>query len=598
MSGGLDRARGAQPALSAVPWFLFAVVVAVFLPSVRNSFVDWDDHVTIVTNANIRGLGWAEIRWMFSSVLLGPYQPLSWLSLAFDHAVWGLDPTGYHLTSLLLHAANVVLVYWAAKRLLEQGMPSLALSSPGGVMFGASAAALLFGLHPLRVESVVWATERRDVLSAFFFLLSVIAYLRARAGTERVTMRGAAPFPVVSIAMFLLALLSKGSVMTLPIVLLMLDVFPLKRLPSDPRGWSSREARPVLVEKAPFLLLSLVFAAVAVYGQWAARAVRTLQESGLAERVGYAVYATGFYLWKTILPVRLSPHYEAPPDLRSVTMGIALGAALILSGTVAAWRARRKAPAFGVAWLVFLVLLAPVSGLLHVGTQIAADRYTYLPCLAWAILIGALAARLGGRSGRHASGAWAGVAVATAALALLTSRQIVVWRDTLTLWEHAARLSPGSAIAHYGRGHALATRERPEEAILAYREAIRLDPGYADARNNLATLLAEAGRLEEAEEHFLALEAVYPRDADLQYNLGLLVTRLGRRDEAKSRYRAALDREPALTSARINLAYLLGEEGNAEEANRLLVEGLANAPADTALQQALDRIRSRLRAAE
>jgi Tfp pilus assembly protein PilF len=568
---------------------LFAVTVTVFLPSLRNGFVDWDDHVTIVSNEGIRGLGWEQIRWMFSSFLLGPYQPLSWISLALDYMVWGLDPVGFHLTSLLLHAANVVLVFGLATRLFALGMPSVAAASPSGVIFGASVASLLFGVHPLRVESVVWATERRDTLSALFVLLAVIAYCtrdRADAGLDH-----KAPFPWAAFALFLLALLSKASVVGLPIVLLLLDVFPLRRLPSDPRAWASREARPVFLEKAPFFLASLVFSGVAVYGQWAARAVRTLSESGVVERAGYAAYAAGLYLWKSVVPVRLSPLYEAPADVGSVAAGIALGGTLVLAGSLAAWRGRRRAPAFAVAWVAFLALLAPVSGIVHVGNQIAADRYTYLPCLPLGIVVGTLAARLSSRPGAAVL-AWSAAVLATACLGLLTSRQIGVWRDSLTLWEHASRLAPESAIAHYGRGQALAARGRPGEAAAAYREALRIDPGYADARNNLATLLADAGQLDEALQHFLALEAADPKDAMLQYNLGLVATRLGRRDQAKARYRTALERQPALASARINLAYLLDEEGNLEGARALLSEGLASAPADTALRHALDHLAS------
>ncbi len=591
------------PSARALSVAVFLVVALTFLPSLRNGFVDWDDHVTIVDNPRIRALGWDEVRWMFTTFLLGPYQPISWLSLGVDYSLWGSNPAGYHLTSLLLHAANAVLVFWVAKRLLGAGIgragagaaATRAPSAAPAVSVGAVAASLFFALHPLRVESVVWATERRDVLTGFFLLLSLLAYLRAAAtGPIDDGSDGRPRFPVASFALFVLALLSKASVMAFPLVLLVLDVYPLRRLPRSVREWTNVGARVVLREKIPFALSAVAVAGVAVYGQATARALRTLEESGLAERAAYAVYAAGFYIAKSLAPLGLSPLYEAPPSLRAVA-GETFASAAFVAGLVAlAVRLRERVPGLLVACASYLALLAPVSGILHAGTHIAADRYTYLPCLPWAILLGGGAARLlarVGRSGAARSGVLllAGVAVAHASLAALTTRQIAVWRDTLTLWEHAARLDPGSAIAHFGRGHALATRGRAEQAIAAYREAVRLDPGYADARNNLGTLLAESGRLREAEEQFLAIEAVYPNDALLQYNLAIVADRLGRTEEAKTRYRAAIARQPAMASARVNLSIMLESEGRHDEAQSLLREGLALAPGDSLLVRALAR---------
>lgn len=585
--GSASRPGGLpEPALLLL---LFLVVAAAFLPSLRNGFVDWDDHVTILTNPSFRGLGWNNLRWMFTTFLLGPYQPLSWMSLGADYLVWGLNPAGYHLTSLLLHAGNAVLFFLAARRLLSLALPGVAASSPQSIAGGAILASLFFALHPLRVESVAWVTERRDVLSAFFLLLSLLAYLGASQAVRGPGADAGRRFPLAALALFAMALLSKASVATFPLVLLVIDVAILRRLRPGTRTWRDPEQRGVLLEKLPFMLLGLVFAVVAVYGQAAARAVRTLEESSLAERAAYALYGTGFYLWKTVAPFRLSPLYEAPGTLREISVAIAMSGALFLTVS-ALLKLRRSAVGLGAAWLSYLALLAPVAGLVHVGTQIAADRYTYLPCLAWAVLVGAGLARVLARGGHGGRAAIVVSLLVVAGLALLTTRQIPVWRDTLSLWQHTVRLAPGSSIAQYGLGEALGRRGRVEEAMAAYRKAIQINPRYADARNNLATLLAERGQLEQAREQFLAIESIYPKDATLQYNIGLVESRMGNREAAKGRYRAALARMPALASARVNLALLLEEDGETETARALLLEGLALAPADSLVARALEHL--------
>lgn len=600
-------------ALRLVSLAIFLAVLATFLPATRNGFVDWDDHVAIVGNPEIRGLGWQNIRWMFSSFLLGPYQPLAWLSLAIDYRLWGLDPRGFHLTSAIVHAANAALFFLVAAHLLAARSARLAGAGPSVVLLGAATAAIVFGLHPLRVESVAWATERRDVLSGFFVMLTFLAYVRGRAadgiemaarasgGTREAVARGGSGTVA---AFYLLALLCKASVVTVPLVLLLLDIFPLRRLPPSPRRWGEPGARAVLAEKVPLLLAAVLFSAVAWRGQILAKGARTLAEAGVADRLAAASYGAALYIAKTVVPSGLSPLYEFPRSPEVVHRLLAVGCLCVAGATALAVCWRGRAPAVLAAWVSYLVLLAPVSGLVRVGLQLAADRYTYLACLPWALLAGAGVARLGavragGSRGTAGVGrvprrfAVAGVLLLAGlgvSLAALSQRQIGVWRDTLSLWRRVTETDRASAVGHFGLGGALAKAGSVEEAIRAYREAVRLDPGFADARNSLATLLAESGRLEEARAEFLAIEAQYPSSPLVNYQIGLVEDRLGRPDAAIERYRKAIGLQPRMSSARANLALMLAERDAREEALALLAEGIALSPADSTLLRAHDHI--------
>lgn len=607
--------RGSRGFAIAACALVVAATVASFSPSLRNDFVDWDDHIAIQTNPHIRGLGPENIRWMFTSFHLGPYQPLAWLSLAADHAIWGLNPFGFHLTSLVIHAVNGLLVLALSLALLvhaeraRAGRPpagTLADAGDGGVasqgalLIGATVSALLFAIHPLRVESVAWATERRDVLMGFFLLLSSLTYVRAVALESDAA--GRRRRLVLSQVLYLLALLSKSSALGFPVVLLLIDAVVFRRLPLDPRRWLAAPSRAVLIEKLPYVLLAAVLAVVALRGQEEAHAIRDVDEAGIERRIGAAIYSPAFYLWKLALPVGLSPLYEAPRDFARMRPAVIASAIVLAAITVVVLSQRERRPALAGAWLSYAVLLAPVSGLVPIGSHVAADRYTYVAMLPFALLAGGAAVALlrrgrgdvaipiaaAGTTPRRALMAVLFVVALFASLGFATARQTRVWRDSLSLWEHALRLDPGSAIAQYGRGFALWRLGQEEAAIASYREAIRLSPDYADAHNNLGTILAQRGALDDAEQHFLAAERGYPANAISQYNLGIIAGKRGRLDEAAARYRRALAQRPEMSSARINLAQVLSTRGEADSARALLDEGLRIAPGDSSLVRAIE----------
>ncbi|HVO93543.1 MAG TPA: hypothetical protein VMT22_11915, partial [Terriglobales bacterium] len=258
--------------------------------------MDWDDYETLLNNIHFRGLGWPELRWMFTTFHMGHYQPLSWLTFSLDYLIWGMNPVGYHLTNLILHAANAAVFFFLCRQIFIVSLPFPA-SEPGhGIDLAAAVAALLFSIHPLRVESVAWATERRDGLSGLFFLIMLYAYFRASASAANRSHRG---WLLISISAFVLSLLAKATAITAPAVLLLLDLYPLRRLSGPWRSWFGPGGRQILWEKVPFALFALLFGALAIVAQHEAGALRPVQQYFFSYRLGQAFYGVMFYLWKS-----------------------------------------------------------------------------------------------------------------------------------------------------------------------------------------------------------------------------------------------------------------------------------------------------------
>jgi hypothetical protein len=371
-----------------IPSLVALMTLLVFSPALRNGFVNWDDLETIVDNENFRGFTGSHLRWMFTTFHLGHYQPLSWLSFALDYLFWGLNPFGYHLTNILLHAANGVLFYFVTLGLLRVATPS---SDAVVLRLAAGFSALFFAMHPLRAESVAWVTERRDVLSGFFLLSTILSYLKAVS--PAMDPGGKLRWGIVSVALYVLSLLSKASGMTLPLVLLILDVYPLRRLGGGAGKWFGADARPVWLEKLPFFIAALAAGVVALAAQHTAGALVSAETHDLTGRVIQGLYGISFYLVKTALPTNLAPLYEIPPDLHLFDWRVVFAAIIFLLCSLGFFLARHRWPAALAGWIAYLLLLAPVLGVAQSGLQLVADRYSYLSCLVWAILFAALLIR-------------------------------------------------------------------------------------------------------------------------------------------------------------------------------------------------------------
>ncbi|HNW44132.1 MAG TPA: tetratricopeptide repeat protein [Elusimicrobiales bacterium] len=585
-----------------LPLLVAALTFAVFLPALNNGFLNWDDLQNLTENPHYRGLGPEQLKWMFTTSYLGPYQPLSWMTLGLDYLAWGMDPFGYHLTNVLLHSLNALLCYLLCVKLFTPAGGT----ETADLRLSAGFAALFFALHPLRVESVAWVTERRDVLCGTFYLLALLSYLSTRPAEGE-------PSPwrrrLLPLAAFFLALLSKGMAVSLPLVLVLLDIYPLKRLPGGPARWFSRETREIWLEKIPFFALAAVFGALGYAFQAQANALSSYQAFGFSQRAAQVLFAVVFYIRKTLLPLELSPFYKLPDGFGLLNWQSLLAGCAVAAITAAAIALRRSRPAVPAVWSFYLAALSPVAGFVKLGVQSAADRYTYIPCLGFAVLAGAgLRACWRAAGGRRRNSCALLACLILSGLAALTWRQQGIWRDSETLWRHtlaldpeldfpnynlalaldaqgrtgeaekyyreALRFKPGFPQAHYNLGLLLAARGETEEAMLHYSAAIDSDPGHAQAHAKLGAALAARGRTGEAVSHYLAALRIDPAYAQAHNNLGLLLAGQGKTDAAIMHYRAALAANPGYAYAHNNLGLILAAQGKFDEAAGHYAEAL------------------------
>ncbi len=523
------------------------VTLAVFLPSIRNGFVDWDDAENFLNNPHYRGLGAANLRWMFTTMHLGLYIPVTWLTLGLDYVMWGMNPKGYHLTSVLFHTGNAVLFYMVAYRLLDLGFQGRI--TPLALHLGGAAAALLFSVHPLRVESVAWVTERRDTVSGLFVMLTVLAYLRAVRRGSSGKLHRASYWSAV--ALFALALLSKPSALALPLVLFALDVYPLRRLTAGTPRLLRRVVKVALVEKAPFLALSAAIGLLTLLTAFREGWISGLQEEGVLQRLAITGYGLAFYLWKSIWPSGLSPLYSLYRPIEPLSARYVLPGTVALLLTVIGVLMFRRWPAGLVAWASYVFLLLPVAGIAPNGLQIAADRYSYLPCLGGAVLAGAGLAWSwdASRSGRISAGigmAVLGAAVAVGSgLAALTVKQIAVWQDSVALWRQAAEVDVDSDLPVFFLGWALAEQGRVDEARLHFTRSLERVPETlpglrANFKLHLGLLEERAGNLGEAERNWREALVLDPKHPAAMIRLGLLLLRSGRLTEAAGMFESAV----------------------------------------------------------
>ncbi len=553
-------------------WFAFS-------PALDGAFLNWDDEANLVQNPHYRGLSPGHLRWMFTTTHLGPYQPLSWLSLALDHAVWGMNPYGYHLTNLALHAANALLLFLLIGELLRLGR------GPAGrhLVAASAAGALFFSVHPLRVESVAWITERRDVLSGFFALSCVLAHVRMCAAPSGSGSRRR--WYGASIGCFALSLLSKASPMALPVALLVLDVHPLRRIRSDPDA----TPRALVLEKLPHFLLSCAAATIALVGQRASGAMDAAADLGWLERIVLAAHGYAFYLWKTVAPFGLSPIYPFPEAFDPTERRFVISAVAVTTATAILFVIGRRRPALLATWLAYLVLALPVIGVVPVGLHLAADRYTYLPCIPFAVLFGAA---VRGALGVRALRSWA---TALAVLSLLwlgwtAQRQARVWRTSTALWTHALRLEPRSFVAHHNLAVSLETRGHVAEARLHYEQALEVRPDDSNARYGLARTLALAGDHASAVRELELVVAESPEHFLAWHDLGAAHLELGDPGAAARCAGKAVELAPGHAGAHFVLGRSLLELGHDERAEQSLRTALR---LDRDLAAARDLLRSR-----
>lgn len=458
-------ARTGHQRLEAVIGALAAVVTfLVYLPSLANDFVNWDDQMYVYLNANIRNFDLEFLRWAFRTDMLNAYwHPLTMISYAIDYQILGLNPFQYHLTNAVFHALNTFLVFYLGAALYRAVRPGAGAGRAfdGGAIVAGLVTALLFGIHPLHVESVAWISERKDVLYAFFLLLSVLSYLRYAAPEASKK----ALYYALSLFFFILSVMSKPMAVTLPLILLILDWYPLGRF-----AWPSRYAvlKIAVFEKLPFFAVSLASGLLTVFSMYSHDNVTT----GLPLFVRAVVSVRGymFYIYKMFMPFDLAPVYPYPQKVHLFEFNTIVPAAAFLLVMVLCLLTFRRMKSFTAAWLSYVVMLLPVIGIIQNGHQSAADRYTYLPLLGFFIIAGFGAARLSERAGGYLKlMAAVPVLLVFTGLSYLTVKQEAVWAGPVSLWSRQIELYPGQPwIAHYFRGLGYAKNGEFEKALKDY----------------------------------------------------------------------------------------------------------------------------------
>jgi tetratricopeptide (TPR) repeat protein len=552
---------------------------AVFAPSLAGVFLNWDDEVNFVHNDAYRGLGPGNLEWMFTD-FTGHYMPVTWLTLGLDYALWGMAPRGYHLTNLLFHAAVSAAFYFVVLAILRKAQPR---ASERLLRWSALAGALFFAVHPLRAESVAWITERRDLVSGLFFMLSLLAYLRLQ---ERPDARR--KWLLLSLACFLLSILSKAMGMTLPFVLLALDAWPLRRF--ETRAGVRPRFGPILREKLPYVAIMIAAVALTYAGQRQAAALLNARQYPPIDMLLQPPYRLCFYVWKTAVPAALSPLYP----FRSITLSgleprYVVGIVAGLAALALLWRFRRRRPELAVAAGAYLALIAPVAGVLQAGPHFAADRYTYLACLPFAVLFGGWAAALAPRS---RMGVACGTAALLSALAVLGWRQSHVWLDSLALWDHAIRVGTSSPFPYVSRATARADRGDLDGAVADFDAAAKLDAKEPRIYDNLSKVHWIRGDLDAAVASASRAIELDPTMANPYQNRA--IARLDKGDAAGAieDLSKALSLDPRLREAHLNRAFARQRAGDLHGAIDDASRAVALNPADAKAHAARGRFRA------
>jgi len=519
-----------------------------FLPALDAGFVNWDDDKLFLAEKNklCRGLGWQNIKWMFETTTMGHWQPLSWVTFGVDHTLHGLEPRGCHRTSMLLHSGCAVAFYFLAVRLLTLGVGGRNPSSGAALRIAAALAALFFAVHPLRVESVAWVTERRDLLSGLFFIITITLYVKSRTVRRR-----RALWYVAAIAVFCLSVMSEAWGMTIPAILIVLDFHPLRRLGGRISSWFSRAAMWVWLEKVPFVVIAGMTALKAITAQQGQlKTAKSLAEHPLVPRLVQMGYGAAFYVSKTLLPTDLIPLYELsqvqknPAELRFVVSVIAVVIVAIVLVLL-----RRRWPAGLALAVCYLAIYSPVSGLAQSGPQLVKDSYSYLCCLSWAVLFGGVLLWCHRRWGLRCfiGAACAGV-VWCATLGTLSRYQTGIWHDSKALWTHTLRIDDNCAMGHMNLAVLLKQEGKVPQAAEHYRRSLDIDPDNPDAHFNYANSLKALKQYDSAVEHYeraIELQKTVKRrrtHRQAHVNLGNTHLLLGNLDRAIEHHRIAAPR--------------------------------------------------------
>ncbi len=572
-----------------------AYTFSCYSPTLNSGFV-WDDRPNYIENFNYRGLSPSHLYWMFTTFHDANYHPLSWLTLGIDYVLWGMNPVGYHLTNLGLHALNAVLFYFLIAAFLKRTV-AVSNTSLFGVQISAFIGALFFSIHPLRVETVAWVSARGDVLCGFFYLITIIAYVRMSDKKSTIDRR---KWYLISILFFIFSLLSRAWGITLPLVLLVLDAYPLCRFNiNSGTTWSYRR---LLIEKIPFALLALgagILAFLAKKGSMLMAA-----EHGVAGRFMQAMYGLCFYIWKTVAPFRLSPFYLLDKTFNPLTPKYFLCTLSVFGITAGLIIMRRRWPWAITAWGCYALIVSPLLGFVQSGPQIAADRYTYISCLPFGVLAGAGMFRLwtAWKNRFISSSSWytaiIGVFVCLLLMSGLSLSQSRVWKDKLSLWNHVLQLDPDNYLAYYNRGVLNQDQGNLAGAIADYNFSVKLNPEYSEAYYNRGVSHESQGDFAAAIEDYNTTIKLNPEHVKAYNNRGALRKKQGDLAGAIVDFTRAIQVRPLVPESYVNRGVIRLSQKDLQSAIQDFCRALEVAPASWShrvqVEQLLDNVRARL----
>jgi protein O-mannosyl-transferase len=587
------------------PWvaclFLITITSAVYSSVRHNPFIDYDDQAYVVNNLHVQsGLNWDTFVWAFTTTNQENWHPLTWLSHALDCQLFGSNAGAHHITNVCIHVANVVLLFLLLELVTGRRGASLLVAA-------------LFALHPFNVDSVAWIAERKNLLSTFFFLLSLGGY---GWYARKPDWRRYIPFCLL----FILSLLAKPMMVTFPFVLLLVDYWPLHRV----EGWCFGSAHfPVprnsvtrlIVEKIPLLALAGISSVVTIIAQ--KNAIQPLEAMPFVSRLENAIASYFLYVWKTVVPANFAIYYPNPFDTLAKSSGdasgwapFAAGAVLLLAVSWLAWRQRHVRPYLIVGWLWYLGTLVPVIGIVQVGPQGMADRYAYIPLIGLFVIASWGAGEIADYFNIKFSARSAGIALVLAALSLLTIHQLGYWRTGLSLWLHAVEVTRNNVRANDHVGFQFTAQRRPDDALPYFEEAARLDPRDPDSHLAVGAHLQDTGHLHEAIRNYEVVvhESIDPQQVVFGYfNLCLIFGELGDFSRANEALSRAQTKSPELTAAKVQelqslvtaqpsdegylrLGILAEETGEISAAHAAYERALQMNPSRIETQRALDHL--------
>lgn len=542
------------------PFVISFIIFIVFIPSLFNNYVDWDDAPNIVLNTEFRGLGLKQLKWMFTTFHMSHYQPLSWLSLGFDYVIWGVNPFGYHLISVLLHCLGAFFLYHICAILFDINKK---ITDEKFMVFGISTAVLLYAIHPLRVEPVSWITERRDVLSTCLFLLSVLLYLQRftinkLSGNKNL---------ILSFLFFLFACFSKSMAVTLPAVLLLLDIYPLKRLSPNPLKWLKDDNFKVFAEKIPFLIISIGLGLF--YYFVVGKYIKVPYTDAYLPSADKAVFSYWFYLYKMFLPFGLAPVYTAPQNYLPVNL---TGAFFVLAFGVWSFIIRKQHPAVLTALVFYIGTLFPVCGLINGAPQPAADRYCYIPTIAFAIVSGFYIAYFAEKYKKLENAILLFTFCIIGVLLFLTVKQQAIWNNSKSLWEHTVKVQPLSAIAYNNLASFNYFDGKNELAIQYMEKAVSLDEKDFNVKYHCGYLYERLENYNMALKRYNDVILLAPKFYLAYLRSGIIYEALGKNDKAEEYYLSAIQIDAEDLQARYNLANIYLNQNKIDDGKKLADE--------------------------